>query len=423
MVGALVGALAPEELEPIRAIVLLADPTADPEAPYAFPVETNGEPSAAWQYGGALYEDALPPSLHDRTLSICMTGDPACGITLIDDPMNIYKVPFASGEIHSRGYDVERVPNLVASTARFMFNRMFDVGHAQPGVPFEEGIGPADPGVGGVVGGLFGGAPSSSGGSQRDEIIGQREDGTLRAYPNERGFDGFPFSDPVVVGTGWNDPARVFFADIDGDGRDEVVGLWSDATLRAYPNHNGFEGFPFGAPVLIGTGWSHPERVWFADIDGDGRDEVIGWGEDATLRAFPNVRGLSGFPFADPVVIGTGWYDPKRVAFADIDGDRRAEVIMVRDDGTLQAYPNQRGFQGFPFGAPVMVGSGWYDPARTFFADIDGDGRDEVLMVRDDGTVSAFPNVRGFHGFPFGDPVTVGSGWYDPQRVHFADID
>jgi len=131
-------------------------------------------------------------------------------------------------------------------------------------------------------------------------------------------LDGFPFAGPIVIGTGWYVPERVRFADIDGDGRDEVIMIADDDTLRAYPNVNGLDGFPFAGPIVIGSGWYVPERVRFADVDGDGKDEVVLIADDATLRAYPNVNGLDGFPFAGPIVIGTGWHVPERVFFGQI---------------------------------------------------------------------------------------------------------
>ncbi|WP_425454857.1 FG-GAP repeat domain-containing protein [Actinokineospora cianjurensis] len=64
------------------------------------------------------------------------------------------------------------------------------------------------------------GAPTLPG---RLDLVHIGPDGTLRVRCNGNGLTTRPWTNEVVVGTGFDDPTRVHFADLSGDGRAELV--------------------------------------------------------------------------------------------------------------------------------------------------------------------------------------------------------
>jgi hypothetical protein len=203
-------------------------------------------------------------------------------------------------------------------------------------------------------------------------------------------------------------------ASLSGDSRAEVLSVAGN--VYAYYNYDGIN-FSWGPPTLVGTGWTDPSRTRFADLNGDGRSEIIAIDANGELRAFPNIDGIN-FSWGSARVVGAGWYDPARVRFADLDGDGRDEVISIDTNGELRAFPNIDGIN-FSWGSARVVGTGWYDPARVRFADLDGDGRDEVISIDTNGELRAFPNIDGIN-FSWGSARVVGTGWYDPSATFFA---
>ncbi|MEU5692410.1 WD40 repeat domain-containing protein [Actinosynnema sp. NPDC020468] len=265
-------------------------------------------------------------------------------------------------------------------------------------------------------------APGSSlSGDSRAEIVNVEADGTVRAWRNVLGFDTLPWGgDSKIIATGF-DPTRLHFPDLDGDGKSDIATVEGDGTVRAWHNVLGFETTPWGGDSkVIGTGFD-PARLRFADLDGDRKSDIVAVEGDGTVRAWRNVLGFETMPWGgDSKIIATG-FDPTRLRFADLDGDRKADITAVEADGTIRAWRNVLGFDTLPWGGDSKIIATGFDPTRLRFADFDGDGKSDIVAVEPDGTVRAWHNVLGFETTPWGgDSKIVGTGFTDPARLHFA---
>ncbi|NGY61613.1 hypothetical protein G7043_22040, partial [Lentzea sp. NEAU-D13] len=265
---------------------------------------------------------------------------------------------------------------------------------------------------------------SSISGDARDELISVDASGAVRAFLNVNDTVPYP-RDPQVIGSGWK-ADRTWFADIDGDGKSEIIAVDPDGTIKAFKNVNGMNGFPFGAATVIGSVSGETARIRFADIDGDGRSDRVSIDDDGRVRVYRNLFGMNergqSTAFATaPVIVKviTDTETPDRIRFADIDGDGKAEFITVNADKTVSAFRNLSGLGYGSYDISQEIGSGW-KADRTWFADIDGDGKSEIIDVRSDGTVWSWTNTNGLTGFPYTESKQVGSGWFEPARVFFS---
>jgi hypothetical protein len=167
-----------------------------------------------------------------------------------------------------------------------------------------------------------------------------------------------------------------------------------------------------------------------ADLDGDGFLEVV-IGVDSHLE--PSLGSQDGgalYVYRHDGVVKPGWPQYvnqviwSSVALGDLDGDGRLEI--VHGSGLFTGYPDPRGFEVNAWRSDGTKLPGWPVPTggRVFsspaLADLDGDGKLEVIVGSQDGQVYAFrfdgrpvrgwpvtPRTTGGQSLPIGASPTV----------------
>ena len=128
--------------------------------------------------------------------------------------------------------------------------------------------------------------------------------------------------------------APLLAADLDADGVAELVTSHGWIGRRQEPGHYAFApGYPIGDPSQTG-----PEAV--ADLDGDGRADLVGLVAGESLGEAPRLwiawggsHGTSAVDEVDLSSVLTGWPCGSTVAVADLDEDERWEVLMLDPPG------------------------------------------------------------------------------------------
>jgi lysophospholipase L1-like esterase len=220
----------------------------------------------------------------------------------------------------------------------------------------------------------------------------------------------------------------VHFADINGDGRADYIylgasgqlsswlstgGEWETVRCGEYSNDKSAlvtvqaQGQSFGG---FGNQFSRAD-VRLADIDGDGRADYILVTPEGLVTVWQNQVVYStsslqpGPQFISEGAIYIPITDSARfpgagIRFADLDADGRADMIYVALDGSIVALRNNGpiGKQLASFGSAQVV----YQPSASrglhrdniLLADMNGDGRaDLVLLNRTTGAFSFFLNT------------------------------
>lgn len=193
-------------------------------------------------------------------------------------------------------------------------------------------------------------------------------------------------------------------------------------------------GFEDKGTIAAGVpGANMQSRVRFADIDGDGKDDYVVLDENAAIRVWLNrggdVPGGGGWVYRGEAAAGTG-APFNQIRFADINGDKKDDYLIVRPGGALEAYINNGGDAADPSGWRAGW-IGWGQIARgansdaVEFADINGDGKDDYLVIKAGGALDYYENNGGDRDgrdgwIPRGQIArgAVGAG----QRLHFGDI-
>jgi hypothetical protein len=187
--------------------------------------------------------------------------------------------------------------------------------------------------------------------------------------------------------TSFVSPNGNFVAQVDGDsgGKVDAILVGADNIQVATSRGNAF-----APPVVWLSGDLSPyQGVYFADVDRDGLADAIGVASD-----FMSVARSTGSAFDTPVTwrqtlapfVGSGG-----TFFVDVDGDGRADGVRIDDAATWVALSDGTRFgeDQVWYSGPLVPAGGPTPVVKTFMADVDGDGRADVVTVnRADVTVA-----------------------------------
>jgi hypothetical protein len=165
-------------------------------------------------------------------------------------------------------------------------------------------------------------------------------------------------------GAGTPRPLQVEVADIDADGRDDLIERY-DQDLRVLLSRS--SGWLVAATVPLAAG-SGAARI--ADCDGD----MFG---DLVLASGAVLYGNGGTSWSPGPVLPHGLTAPD-VALGDVNGDGRADAVFA-DATACRVFRGNadRTFTPFDGGLPAATSA---QPGRLRVGDLDGDGRAEILL-------------------------------------------
>ena len=138
-------------------------------------------------------------------------------------------------------------------------------------------------------------------------------------------------------------------------------------------------------------GWTSQDRYprMLADVNGDGRADIVGFGNGGVLVSLatsnggfgPSYWALDGFGY-----VAGGWasQDHYPRMLADVNGDGRADIVGFGNAGVLASLATPNGGFGptrLALGEFGYVAGGWtsQDLYPRTMADINGDGHDDVI--------------------------------------------
>ncbi|MGI5503676.1 FG-GAP-like repeat-containing protein [Lentzea sp. CA-135723] len=248
---------------------------------------------------------------------------------------------------------------------------------------------------------------SSFSGDSKTDIAYIFPNGDVKVWRNGRGFAENPWDADAIVASGFND-TNAHFADLDGDGDKEIITVLADGSVKAWRNGRGVTPSPWDAEAIIATGFTN-DNIHFADLDGDRKAEIMTVLPDGTVKAWHNGRGFADSPWDNAAIIASG-FTSAGLHFADLDADGKAEIITALPDGQVKAWHNYHGFANNPWDNAAIIGSGFTNEG-LHFADLDGDGKAEIATALPDGRVKAWHNYHGFANNPWDNEVIFATGF------------
>jgi len=217
---------------------------------------------------------------------------------------------------------------------------------------------------------------------------------------------------PLIVG-GASGPEAVTVADFNGDGLPDLVTTeYADDPNVSVVLQRSDHTFVLASGSPFPSGSSHPVAIVAADFDGDGLLDVATANPTsrnaAVLLQTPDRTFINGpgSPFT------AGAYCPRSVAMADVNGDGRPDVITLNTcswESTVSVLVQQTDHTFIPIpGSPYDVG-GLYSTSVAV-ADMNGDGLQDIVTVNDGSDNVSVLLQRSDHTFSPADGSPFGVG-------------
>ncbi|MEV7416586.1 FG-GAP-like repeat-containing protein [Streptomyces sp. NPDC089919] len=222
------------------------------------------------------------------------------------------------------------------------------------------------------------------------------------------------------------DLGRVRWADWDGDGKSDYITVEDSGAVKVYVNKGGDGHGGWQELGQVATGLTNDRnKVRFADFDGDRKADYIVISDSGALTVYLNKGGdgRGGWENIGQVATGTT-RNADQVRFADFDGDGKADYLTVADSGAVEAYLNRGGDGHGGWDAQGQIASGLTsDRSRVRFADFDGDGKADYVVINGNGSVVPYFNRGGDGHGGWDSPGQVATGLTtDQDQVAFADF-
>ncbi|MDD5248612.1 MAG: FG-GAP-like repeat-containing protein [Rhodocyclaceae bacterium] len=208
-------------------------------------------------------------------------------------------------------------------------------------------------------------------------------------------------------GAKWTSLTAGFLADVDGDGKADFISQQSDGLYVALSTGSGAAvSRKWGANFGVGQGYSSQSTtpVFFADVDGDGRADAVGFANDGVYVSLSSGTLLyAPSKWASDFGVASGWttMDVYPRSLIDVNGDGRPDIVGFKDDGvyvalnagSLFAVPKKWSVD-FGIASAVPYVSNSANP--RFVIDVNGDGLPDIVGFANGGVYVALNTGKDF---------------------------
>ena len=246
------------------------------------------------------------------------------------------------------------------------------------------------------------------------------------------------FQQPAALySLGASGATSVAVADVNGDGKLDLIVATGSSTAGLVGVLLGNGDGTFQAEATYSSGGLSPLALAVADLNGDGKPDVVvsnQWADDTDTNSNVSVLlndGTGKFPTA--MSNPTGGFYPDSIAIADVNGDGKPDLVVANSSAASDGGPGNVGVLlgkgDGTFEADATYPSGADGAAAVAVADVNGDGKLDVVVANCSGNSSDCTGSAGNVGVlvgkgdgSFQTAVTYTSGSTYPFAVAVADV-
>lgn len=192
--------------------------------------------------------------------------------------------------------------------------------------------------------------------------------------------------------TGWWNAV----GDFDGDGKPDVLvtKLTKDVVIVLRNTSSGIGNVNFDAGTEFAT-IDRPRYVEVADMDGDGKDDVVIVSTDGSGNRVCLLRNTSSGPGNINFATAVEYDDTSTSLYLhDLDGDGKRDLLLGSFGGSLKVRRNTSSIGTLSFAATQTFTAGEFGSVDDLVAgDIDGDGKPDVVLTNGSSSISYVINT------------------------------
>jgi hypothetical protein len=254
-------------------------------------------------------------------------------------------------------------------------------------------------------------------------IVNGISSSTVSVYRNTSTVGNISFAPKIDYATG-NAPYSIAIGDLNGDGRPELVVANSSLdSVSIYSNISKPGNILFDTKLSFYVG-TNPYGVAIGDLDGDGKPDlaVTTQGTSLSLSVIRNTSTGGSISFSSKTDLAT-LNGPFIVSIGDLDGDGKLDLAAASSNSNAVTVVRNASSPGnISFKSRNDLATGNY-PVGVSITDLDGDGKpDLVTSNRFSNNISIIKNKSTIGSFSFANHVDYPVNT-DPLYVVAADVD
>ncbi|MFM2069331.1 MAG: hypothetical protein RLZZ584_4240, partial [Pseudomonadota bacterium] len=180
--------------------------------------------------------------------------------------------------------------------------------------------------------------------------------------------------DLIRLGTGATSPFGVELADVNGDGRLDIITSNFTSHNVSVITANAAGGFNSADNFSVGTGASNPVKLTLGDVNGDGKLDIVTANQTSNNISVLTGNGLGGFNTAQVITTGVTQLD---VSVVDINGDGKNDILAT--SGLAKAVVVTANGTG-GYNTPQLLDTGGANTSSIQVVDVNGDNRLDMVV-------------------------------------------